>query len=1286
MDNQLALPFEVKDFSGGMTDFFMQSRTNCYERADNFNITNDGKLWSREGSTLFKDSVYRLSSTRERRLDGFLYFNDEAELFFHSGSDILYPESLYTGLSTLTGPASNPVFSGAGAGAFASQVQWNGHLLLTTDSPSYPVKVYRDETNALQVRSMGLPQVTGNPTYDDTTLLNKCITLANALRTSMLSHFQDAHQQYYSGPTTGAGIAAWLHYFIDYYSLAYLQTVTVSSPYMRSHTTAPTPAPAASDQATLYTLVQALSLAAQAHISDAAAPNAQSPHAFAFLYDVTNGDSNVKGGPHITVTNIGAPTTLEECRTRLNDLRQKWYWHRLAFLTHGIQATSNQPQSDYNFLNRYEVTTAEIADSNSAGKPLVTADHSRFVYFVTLLKYLYNGHVSNGYYISRDAVVRTSDGTNPPYSRLFHQMNLNATWDYSGLKIGHETLCTLPDPLTLDDAILTLFWIRVGYAKVHYPDAQGTTFTRFECDTSAGSANITNVQASDGATALTLTVGSRVYFDDSSAFSTATYSPGDRRSARVTASGSGTATLSKTANATTTDKKGTYSTSTITSLYHAAYDSTVVPGVIASSSVRSGSDEQLADANSKGDSTAAWYLLAEEFYNCFYQHMTNTDIHLVAQTLTEYSAYQNVRTYEYYIPEVGDYIYGFVYKHTYTTSDGVEFTTFSNPILVEATDYPVQYPVGAVATGFGNETIAGAGDVYKTVSYTYPTVISGINALTNTLETHYDTTSTVIQVYRTIDAGNTLYLLAELANGVTTYSDNTNDTYSTTSESPLADRESLYTTGGVVGAEEPPKAKFMALLQNTAYYGGVYDGTQFFGNRIIQSIPGTPNAVSMSFYDDLDEDVSGLGVAKTNLVAFTNSKVYRMVGGFNELGQGALTHDRVSGNIGCINGASIVQTDMGIFFAGNDGFYFTDGYTIQKISLSIDYTYAAFTRSARQRARIHGTHDRLNRRVYWTAASTETGACDSLFVLFLDQGIKEDSSFLLWNNGVHFQPSAMAVFEGDLIRGDERGWILRHTYDWKTDVKLDYTDISTFTPVAAVDTVHVPWLYRSASMDFNATAKGQWATRVHLVTKNVGDLAVQISAIRENDNFKEKLLAPIDKSLDSRWGDGNLVWADPDFIFQYDGKYDVWRRFPATSLRSQFRQLVFEPADIVVYKYDDFPTGAYASTNGATKVVTLATPGTHVLLTWPNDILGMTIAFENDGYYFEYTITAVSQDAATITVSDPDSTLTTLSNQKWQISGVKKQQGISLVSYDIRFGFMGQRGDAADAGEGGGNA
>lgn len=1217
MDNSVVQPYEVRDFSGGMTDYFLQGGPTRYQRADNLIINIDRKLESRYGSCPFDSVNYRIPG-QPRRIDGFVHFNNEKELFAQAGRDIHYLNPNWT---RLLGPTGNEALGSGGSYAQVTTADWNGHSFLTPNTGAIPSKIYRDKLGALQVRTAGLPTPKSIPGYTDASLLNACIALANDLRASMVGHIKDnSNTNPFSGPVGG-----FLHGFIDKWSLSYFETQTwffFDTEYP-GPTPTPTPRLAATDQSSLFDLIEALCLAFEHHGADIF----NRFYHYEFLLDTGGGGSTVAPtGPYQRLNDNSRPTTIEQAARQLDELRRKWFWHQFAVYGHAVQ-------NSYSGMDRYRVTSPAIGTIDLKGVPAITPNYQPFFNYVGQLKRLFNAHVTNG---------------------VVDHFTTIDYWHYQLENSLFYHHVTLPDPTDLDSAFLTIYWVLVMYGYLHVFDSNWPQHTNFTMDTTSGSANVADVKI--GGSPITLptnawVISTSAIFNDPN--------PSNQKAARVVSSASGTATLSKTLQNTINDQAVQHSLS----FYHGAAQ---FGSLITTTNQRAGIDEfidiPVQEQWVMPPTLEAWVEDAATLFNAISAHVGNGATHIQGE------AVENFLQNNFFKPSFASYAYAFTYKYKYTTETGVEFLNISAPIFVGPVESCMVLPkFTEVSRGIESVSFVEDGVVDVVASLQ----ISNLPVLANDPSTNYDTVEIDVQIYRTTDSGNTYFLEGEVNNGTVSFTDSIADSVDSPGLDRLDAREVLYTTGGIVANDSPPICRYLHILNDIAYYGDITDTGQRFPNRIVQSIPGSPDSVSLTFFDDIEDALMGISSTRNNVVALGRVSIYRLNGAFNNLGQGAITHERISDEIGCISTRSIVRTEIGIFFAGNDGFYFTDGFQLIKISIDLDETYGKLTRTEEQRNRITGCYDRLTRRVWWTVQEEPTDTdCNAFFIFYLNYGVKPSGVFTTASNGTYFRPSAAIFHQGLLIRGDERGLIFRHDPNYKTDPKVP-ADVSV--SLSLWGTVHLPYDYRSCALDFGNTAIGQWVTKVHAIGKNVGNAAFHVNSIKENNLLTKRSVAPIRFTRNPIWGDATIDWGDPDFVWRYDGKLDEKRRFPAGSLRSQFRQLQITPADDVgVYRYEDFPEGSTANVNAAAKTATIATPSGYTAILWPLDVDDMRIAFSTDNYEQEFTVASVA--GAVLTFLDPANLSTNDTVATWVIRGVVKEQRLSLLSYLLHFSNFGELG------------
>jgi hypothetical protein len=749
---------------------------------------------------------------------------------------------------------------------------------------------------------------------------------------------------------------------------------------------------------------------------------------------------------------------------------------------------------------------------------------------------------------------------------------------------------------------LLIYWLRSLYNN-HYDDAAisaAPTVVNVSFTTTANSKNVTSVVRTDTSAAYQIPIGSVVYT------STGLWVPisggqdgsSNYRAAVVTVSASGTATLDRAAQTSTT-YIGTASQSSyhfnraITSPF-AYNNATTTPEVSA---------DQVT-GTVIGTDLLSWMDLATGFFSAFAQHFQRDSLH--AQAFGNFGniwwanlgggiPYPNLIN-----PKVVTASYALFFSQDYKTENGIEYLTLGNPILSPSTNIANSLPVGYTDPAQINYTsslntnatgLSGSNALYQNLA-TRTNTLSNLPVLTNNVNTNYDLANIKLQIYRTLDGGTTYFKVGEVANGTTSFVDNVNDSVAQSGETALEDNEPIYTAGGVVGHDQPPQCKFVHILNGTAYYGAITDADQFLPNRILQSVQNSPDAAPLTFFDDLDDDLTGISSTRNNVIAFCKTSLYRMEGSFNELGQGALTHEKISDTVGGLNASSIVQTEIGVFFAGTDGFYYTDGYQIIKISLEIDKTYQAFTSDSSQARCLYGTYDKANRRIYWCVKNSPTSEDNSMvYIYYLNFGVKPSGVFTTIRNGLNFQPSSMAFHNGVGYIGDARGYIL------KMDPWNKYDAIINITQAPSLWTnQYVPYNYTSLAVSMGTIFNRKWITKMHIVGENTGNMAIQPYALRDlNQTGQGPVeLAPINYNENIRWGTPICIWGDSEQVWKTDGKMDLWRRFPRTTLRSDFMQIELKPRDGAVYaSSQEYPEFAYAVTShlgGSTSQAVLISP------------------------------------------------------------------------------------------------
>lgn len=1291
---ELAQPLEVKDFSGGITENILDCDPRRYQSADNFLINNDKSIRVRPPFVPMANGSAAALPWGNQRITSMFTWLNESLLVAQSEKRFAWYDKSGQSWSEISGVASNPILSGANAYAQTSFGEFQKQIILTSDGGidpygSYPVNLYKNSSDLWTARTAGLPRAysAGNYTYQ--TLLNRCITVANALRASMILHLSDANgawiPTFIRNQVPFAGFQSeYLHMSPDNIGLSYFQSVTFTFGEPGSTTAPPTPAPVASDVTSLYALVGAMNSAYTLHIADAIIGSynenpttAGANHLFSATANNTNyhwpiafiaGVPPIKG-PHAPLTNTSTPaiptdttkllSSLTTVAAQLDDLNQKWYWHQLSINTH-------DRWNQYMKMNRHMVDQATIGTVlTGSGAAIITPDYTDFYNYVNNLVTIWNGHTGQyGPHTQMgNAIVGLKDANTPTIL---------------------DPTIYLPSASDEKSAYLTVYWLRALY-HAHYLDASVTDFYTFTCDaTTAASKSVPNPVFP--ATGVVATAGMWVFnnridtggvFNSilNSTINTLTYGI-ECLAAQVTA-----VSTNWTLDRSFLNSGYTKNFQISSSKYH-SYN---VAGALGSTTTaQTAAEEILASGpTALGSNLPTWMALALELFNALGSHAFNTDIHAsnadLAVTLPPVPVYQvNVSDMwnkysiqrcspAFFIPEVASYSYAFAWSYAYNVgSGGIQYTVRSNPVLSGVFYCPTSLPVGATI------------DSQNTVLYpsiqnatTRGVAVSVLPQIINTNETNYDISNIKIEVYRTIDTGTSYYLNYSATAGVTSYIDTANDSSQVGNFGAQSLQTSLYTNGGVAGSDPPPKSRFVHILNGTAYYAGIYDSGQFFPNRIRQSVQLAPEWAPASFTDDLDDEITCLTSAKDNLIAGCKNSAYRSSGGFTSAGQGAMTHERFSDTIGFLNAKSAVKTEIGVFFAGNDGFYYTDGYQLIKISLELDRTYQTFIQTDVQRAAIYGAYDKTTRRVWWSLRASPNDSDNSVFYIFyLNYGVKPSGVFTTASNYPYLRPSSHVFMQGTLYYGHENGYVLLGD----DSQKQDYVVSTSVSPTSWTKTI-IPYNFISGAMDMGTSFKRKFMTKFHMIGNNIGNAAVQIKVVRDKnfDGAGASSMVPVNYVDNQIWGTPTIVWGDATQVWNNTGKIDVMRRFPQTSMRADYMQVQMVPAKVAVYATSvGYPVGATVVVDAVAKTATIQTPSGYTSITFMPDVVGYYLALQNDGYVLEYSITALDGTSKIITYADASNTSVSGTNQ-WVIRGYKKEQRLELSSYIIHYLFRGDK-------------
>jgi hypothetical protein len=1316
-------PLELKDFSGGQTDFFFRGEATRSQILYNLLVGIDHSLDSRPG-TLVKNNA-----EKAERINYIQSFNSLTDLLYASEGHFYDIDG-----TEILGPSGNIAFVGATPEAMYTSSELPQHLIVACDEELQPQKFFKDSLGALQVRTVGLPEVV-RPEISDADLLTECIAAANLLRTRFLAHInssenlnseRDGVSANYLSATLQPPSSTNAHWSVDKYALSYFQAV-VFGPGQWQPITIPTPAPAATDYATLVTLIEALQLAFEEHREDSAGfaaiddPSATNInfgpnryHALGYQSPFTDFTNNFGYANLVNINNLLRPmnqgiqqrislssnpdnainasipenevyrTKLEAVALFLDDYAVKFALHEAAPFVHryNSQNSLGVPMVADAFSHQF---LAPLLGTN----PVIIPTPFNFIYCANYTQRAFENHAMN------------TDG-NGVISATFPSMHTLANDTIvSGLPAAGQFFATLPANPTVREQYTAFYW-DVVLAKLNIFTARYAYYIHSLDLLSGAQTSLIDQTASGGAGPGTWTAH---YLTNPGGVNYTAGNPGECVIAAFGFRASNQAGKKLSFNGiTSNDGAGNY---------HLAFDATTLLTVGLSTGtfvmhpypLMSGNptfpnyDQTAQYLKSFGYAPdiydlAGWVDIMKSFYDAFKVHISTTDTHYLLGTASiefspapesgypqggvQYFPLSSLlpsvdlpnTTPKFFLPEVKSYGYAFTYSDTYTVENDVTYRVESAPVFSEAINSEETLAVGVTALMYGETTVYQTNEIITSVA-----MILDANPLTNDAESNYATT--LLNTYRTTGDGTTYFKINLLAATVLDLTpigggiinllgsyDLVSDQYSINGNVALNDsQDTLYTNGGVSASNQPPKSKYTWIANDFVYYAGVYDGTTFLPNRVLQSVQLAPDWVPSQNFVDFASPVVGGGSARNVNVCLTETGVFRLEGSFGKDGSGSIVKQQISNQIGGISGSSIVVTEIGLFFAGTNGFYYTDGYQCIRLSQELVRTYKSATELASQKRAIKGVYDRENRRVLWTMRSNSFQTDNDIILAYdLNFGVTPSGVFTtLFGASGSWNPSALGYLANVLYLGDTDGYLYFSDEATKTDpLKNILTAPNTW------ETTYLPWEWRSTMMDFGGTAMRKFFSRIHHVGKNRGDVAIQYYITA--DNFVTQDLAPM-RFIDN----GGL------------GAVDQWRRVGGKKLRADLYQVGCRNGRFTVYNSD-----AYGGTPVFVSHVGVQTTITMVASLIPLDSVGMSLCFASDYYATEYVIESVAHVGpdTTLVLTDPTNAVNGLLTLQWEIRGFMKDQAFSLDALTIWFEEQGNlgsqyRGYSSEQGGGG---
>ena len=583
---------------------------------------------------------------------------------------------------------------------------------------------------------------------------------------------------------------------------------------------------------------------------------------------------------------------------------------------------------------------------------------------------------------------------------------------------------------------------------------------------------------------------------------------------------------------------------------------------------------------------------------------------------------------------------------------------------VYAIHHSYEYKVGSttfrsVSTTYQTEVIGVSSEIGSGGSVT----LTGLPILTSA---RIDVASVKKEIYRTIKDGTVLYRVGEIANGDTVFTDTFDDDTIQNNNIPI------YTANGIVEEYQPPRCKYMIIVNDTAYFLAVTEelnaGDEIRPYSFAQSVPGSPNGYDPATIEDVDDIIMGGSHVNGLPIVMTKSYIYRIEGVIDAFGNGVVRKRVISDTIGCLSHNSIVRTGKGVFWAGNNGFYVTDGYDYTLLTDLLEETYEEISKTTERGQRITGTYDDKNERIIWAISDNDTEN-NKLFIL--------DIKTLRFTtaSGRQFFASALTFFNKELVRGDEAGYIYNHAEDEASD-KVRDTDL----PADQWEKAHIPFKFESVAWDFNNPHIRKWVQAATISTKS--SIPASYRPVSNNDDgAKTKDMKEVRIGGTWVWRDPNFYWKDPDITWRLAETQSKTRHFPRASMRCRRKQIALEPVEITRFRSDVLGEAeiSYVNIGDPSQYYVDIQPGVR----WPVDITDDKILFAENNYQTEYLILERTDTRLKII---GDTNITVGTNKAWHLKGFRRSQRMELKAISMRFAYLDNVGDKYRSTEDGDNA
>lgn len=545
----------------------------------------------------------------------------------------------------------------------------------------------------------------------------------------------------------------------------------------------------------------------------------------------------------------------------------------------------------------------------------------------------------------------------------------------------------------------------------------------------------------------------------------------------------------------------------------------------------------------------------------------------------------------------------------------------------------------------------------------FPTIVSGGtitsgNGANITLPTtlvdngNYDVANFDVEIYRTLNGDADYFLVDTVPFGTANYLDEVED-------ATLANNTPVYSS--TISYKAPPKCKYVHVVNEIGYYAHIKEENGEINRyKILQSIPSDVDSVPTSFFEKVEQEITGLSSIFDRPIVLCTNYIYRIDQSILSDGTGLMDIRRIDDRAGCVSNLSIVQTHRGLFWAGEEGFYWSDGFKVKNISKHINETYEKLVQNMERAERIYGSFDPSTERISWSVCLEDGGnEVDRIYVLdlkftALSEGEQSRGCFTTLSGGNNFKPTATITKDENMYRADSRGFLFRHNRSIFSDPLIDLTksDLSTWF------TTPILYSYKSTYLDFGTKFVRKFVPRILISAANRTNLSLAIQSSNDNNRVVGDL-KPISYKNNITWGSSLPVWGDPNAGWNLQGIIEQWRRFPSGGLRCQYKQIRFFNDTVEIIGSDLFGD---VTINSVAKTITL-----NGSANFPINLENYEAQVSSDLFSNNYKV--LSQSSNTLVLEDLSNTLVSGTYQ-FKIVGIPKDEILELNGYVLNWAFL----------------